>query len=264
MGAPINAVAGKGYHLDHASGLLSFQPPASLGQLHYAHHMITQSTNDDVLRLARVCRQAYLVSSDYQAQGRGRRGTAWTGAFGLDLALTYGSALDGPEGMQPYSVILGAAIADWLRSEFDLNTMGVKWPNDVWVNGKKLAGILVELHTLQGQLYMLTGVGMNVNSRRDGDSVSLRDLLGKPVSREAVTQGLAACLAGVHAGSYTHTWRDLWRAHDVLSGRTISLVQGDTLVRGTALGVDKAGSLKVEVDGVMRHYNGGIVRVRPT
>lgn len=155
----------------------------------------TESTNDDARQAAsRGCADGHLVLADAQTRGRGSRGRAWISPAGTDLYLSIVAKLALPaESLPPLTLVVGLAAAEALDEVLGpAQRPQIKWPNDVWLGGHKLVGILVESASVGGQLEPLViGVGINVN-RLDfpGDlevpASSLALALGKPVDRAVV------------------------------------------------------------------------------
>lgn len=118
------------------------------------------STNDEIRRLAEQgMPEGLIVITDQQTQGRGRRGSTWFSPPGESLAFSVLLRPDAPKALWPrLALATGLAVAEALEEYIPL--VGIKWPNDVWVRGKKIAGILVEA----GKDFVVVGIGLNVNT----------------------------------------------------------------------------------------------------
>jgi BirA family transcriptional regulator, biotin operon repressor / biotin---[acetyl-CoA-carboxylase] ligase len=132
----------------------------------------TGSTNDDARRAASEgCADGHLIQADTQTQGRGSRGRTWLSPPGSDLYFSIVARLAlPPPSLPPLTLVVGLAAAetiDALLREAGTprgHTAQVKWPNDVWLGGHKLVGILVESASLGDQFEpVVIGVGINVN-----------------------------------------------------------------------------------------------------
>lgn len=215
--------------------------PPRLG-LPRVHLRQTDSTNARARALAAAgAPHGTLVTAAEQAAGRGRQGRVWSAPAGSALLMSL--VLRDAPWLLP--LVAGVAVAEVVGSEAQL-----KWPNDVLVGGRKVAGILVEGRPLEG--WSVLGVGVNV-------AVSVASL-PEEVRRRAGTLGLGVSaiepiLAGV-LGGLTRWLAEpsavvlaAWRERDALLGREVSWSGG----RGTGAGVDGEGRLVVSLDG------GGVV-----
>lgn len=119
-----------------------------------------ESTNDEVRELARLgAPDGVIVLAERQTAGRGRRGAAWFSPPGESLAFSILVRPQEPKALWPrLALAAGLAVAEALESSG--LAAGIKWPNDVWLGGKKTAGILVEA----GTDFAVVGIGLNVNS----------------------------------------------------------------------------------------------------
>jgi len=196
--------------------------------------------------------------ADEQISGRGRRGHRWSAAPGDDLVF---SVLLRPrlelERLSALTLAVGLAVRDAVAPRVEA-PVTVKWPNDVFVSGRKLAGILVESQLAAGKLSaVVVGVGLNVGTRELPeelrDSATSLSLLGvSGPGREVLLVDLLEAL-GARVGSYERAglepMLDELRRHDALRGRRVR-IEG---VTGTAQGVDRDGALVVEDGAGARH-----------
>ena len=127
----------------------------------------TGSTNDDARAAAEDgAPDGHVVVADAQTAGRGRHGNAWSSPPGTDLYFSV-VARPGitPAALPPLTLAVGVAIAE-LAEKLSGRRALVKWPNDVWIDGRKVAGILVETSTREGaSSAVIVGVGIDVNRR---------------------------------------------------------------------------------------------------
>jgi BirA family biotin operon repressor/biotin-[acetyl-CoA-carboxylase] ligase len=213
---------------------------------------ITGSTNDNALLAARAgAPHGSLFVADEQTAGRGRRGNAWLAAPGESLLfsvllrptleLSQASAL---------TLAVGLALRDAV-SPLLAETAQIKWPNDLYVNGKKLAGILLESQ-LQGDRLqaVVVGVGLNVSARDFPPEIAARatslTVLGAGrVEREALLQEILNALA-LRLDAFQHTGvagiLDELNAADALRGQRVR-VDGQ---EGVGRGLDEQGRLLLE------------------
>jgi BirA family biotin operon repressor/biotin-[acetyl-CoA-carboxylase] ligase len=140
---------------------------------------------------------------------------------------------------------------------------GIKWPNDILVDGRKLAGILVESQSVPGDgIFAVVGIGLNVKMPREAaESIDrpFTDLASclPPKRRELGRNDLAARLLDAllpamtaFAGTGFASFREEWNRRDLLSGRRVAL-EGNGMAReGTVLGLDDDGGLSVDIDDI--------------
>jgi BirA family biotin operon repressor/biotin-[acetyl-CoA-carboxylase] ligase len=199
------------------------------------HYRVTDSTNERARALASAgAPHGTLVTADEQRAGRGRQGRAWTApprsAVLMSVVLR--------ELSETLPLAAAVAVCEALPVE-----ARIKWPNDVWIEGRKVAGILVEGRPQEG--WAVLGIGLNVTTEEfpaELHATSLR-LAGASVSTDEALQALLGALrrwlprpaADVLAA---------WRSRDALLGRSVRWSNGSR--EGVAAGVDDTGALIVE------------------
>ncbi len=200
----------------------------------------------------------WVVLADEQSAGRGRLDRRWRSSAGEDVLA---SIIIHPElaPAQGFRLTMIASIAVVLAvKRICAIACGIKWPNDICLNGRKLCGILSEGQTENERMqFMVIGIGLNVNSSMAGrkdlayTAVSLRDAAGIPCDRTALVIALLeefdALYAAVHENAGEHI-RQLWQQHAMMLGRQVSITGGDTVVCGIASAVTPDGSLIVRDD----------------
>jgi len=212
------------------------------------HHRLTDSTNERAKDLAASgAPHGTIVTAGEQSAGRGRQGRAWAAQPGSALlASVIVRDLDQRHALLP----LAAAVAVSEAAEACAPvTCAIKWPNDVWVGRKKLAGILVEGRPQAG--WAVVGVGLNVSARRfpaelEGVATSLA-LESVGTGRWSLAMVLAALLPALdrRLSDSAECILDAWRERDALRDSRISWREGE----GTAVGVDETGALLVDTSG---------------
>ena len=217
------------------------------------------STNDEAARLADAgAPEGTVVWAREQTGGRGRRGRQWVSPVGN----LYSSTVLRPECPALRAAELGfvaaLAVADIVPSGRQVR---VKWPNDVLVDGGKIAGILLE--SAVGQTgwvsHVVAGVGINVGfAPQLADMRYQAAMLGGSV--EAALQGFAAALAGRVAQWRREGFeatREAWLASAGPLGAPVDVKLGDELVRGRFAGVDREGALLLETEAGRRRIVSG-------
>jgi BirA family transcriptional regulator, biotin operon repressor / biotin---[acetyl-CoA-carboxylase] ligase len=199
------------------------------------HLRRTDSTNERARRLASAgAPHGTLVTAAEQTAGRGRQGRTWTAPPGRALLLSLVLRVE-----QPALVPLAAGVA---AAETIGDHARIKWPNDVLVEGRKVAGVLVEGRPQEG--WAVLGIGLNVAIRPADFPPELRDSAGtlgrEPTDLEPTLHRLLEALER-WLGADQDTVIAAWRARDALEGRRIEWAEG----AGKAVGIDDAGRLLV-------------------
>jgi len=215
----------------------------------------TKSTNEDMRRLAKVnAPSGSVLIAEEQTAGRGRLGRTWTAparsSLTMSVLLRPQAPLATPLGWIP--LLAALAVDDALRRA-ELGGTGVKWPNDVMVNERKIAGILSERVDHDGSLAVVVGMGINVGMRASElptpEATSL-DVLGQPLDREVLLKSVLRCLATRYeqfgngeGDALRHTY--LERSTTVGQQVRVELPDGEA-IRGVAVDVDESGALLVD------------------
>ncbi len=204
QGYDIEGVSSLGYRLSQTPDLLRVleTPPSSYSGLIGKQIIVkeeTDSTNDDLWRLGeQEAEEGLVVMAEMQKKGKGRRGRQWVSPAGRNLYL---SVLLRPPlvPVEASLITLMAAvqICKTMEEMFQLPPR-IKWPNDVLLEGKKIAGILAEMHAEQDRIhFLILGIGININMTPDMfpsaiqyPATSLQIVLGRPVARVEFTRKL--------------------------------------------------------------------------
>ncbi len=238
--------------------ILEIRNPWAGARVFYAER--TGSTMEDALDLhRRGCPPGTVAAAGYQQRGRGRFPTrAWQSEAGKGLLFTVLLGSRPPRIPGTLPLLSGLALAQALERFYGLSPE-VKWPNDVLVQGKKIAGILCEATGNSGETIYTVGIGVNCNqsslhSEFDGRAVSLRQLVGRRVSRAAV---LECFLGRFHACLDDGGWREelTSRLYGLGRGIVAALPDGGE-VRGVLDGLAEDGALLIGRPG-----SGGSYRV---
>lgn len=218
------------------------------------------STNGILRELARAgAREGTTVLAEAQTMGRGRLGKTWFSPPGVNLyaSVLFRPAL-APSAVPLFSFIGSLAVVDAIEREGV--DAAIKWPNDVLVDRKKVAGILIESATSGGTVrYVILGVGVNLNVGREalrsalGDEAhaagSLSEVARHEIDRNAFAATFLDALekwATVYAEGGADAVLAAWRDHDITGGRRVEVRDADERYEGRALGVDREGALVVK------------------
>jgi BirA family transcriptional regulator, biotin operon repressor / biotin---[acetyl-CoA-carboxylase] ligase len=214
-----------------------------IGNPHH-HRRRCDSTNDLGRELAASgAPHGTIVTADEQSAGRGRRGRSWSAPAGK--ALLY-SAIVRPLDERHLLLPLAAALAVAEAAEEAAPVhCEIKWPNDVWIDGRKCAGVLIEARPQDG--WAVIGVGLNVSIEPGEFPSELRGTATSLGGEATVVAVLAALNAALDrwAGASPAAVLDSFRRRDALRGREVSWEEGS----GTADGIDERGNLIVRVEG---------------
>ncbi len=236
------------------------------------HHAEINSTNDRALELCRDPKLPvpYLVLADQQTSGRGRGANRW---WSSDGALLFSVIVDAaeyelPESRWPQiSLTAGVSVCEVL-GKVSSATVGLKWPNDIWLNDRKVCGILVEVPPVQrGRLVI--GIGLNVNNsfasappELQTIATSLCDESGAVFDRNKLLSDVVRqldfdlCRLAVNDPSLPV----LWQSQCVLRERIVSLETSQQFVTGCCLGIADDGALRLQTHSGEQRFYGGVVR----
>ena len=216
----------------------------------HRHFRATDSTNERAKELAaRGAPGGLVVTADEQSAGRGRQGRSWFGPPGSSLL--YSALLRPFEGDPLLALAVPVAVCEAAESVAPVRCQ-LKWPNDVWIDERKVAGILIEARPEDG--WAVVGIGLNVAVPSEDFPSELRDSATSLVPTEdgpgrapSVNDAFAALNESL--GRWAEASDDevlgAFRARDALSGRRVSWEGGE----GTAESIDERGHLVVATDG---------------
>lgn len=232
----------------------------------------TDSTNAAIGRLPSELQHAHAILAEQQTRGRGRRERSWYSPAGgniyLSLGWRFGSS-EVPLGTLPLAVAVCICLA---LGQTGLEGHAIKWPNDIQLEGKKLAGVLVELQSSgNGPALAIIGVGVNINMPGQGAAESRIDRPWTDLASEIAESGsldrnciaallLNELLAGLDRfeNSGFESFAPAWQGLDTLNGRKVRLEHAGEFITGTARGIDELGGLLLETDvGEVKAYHSG-------
>ncbi len=282
-GIEIHAAPRRGYALPAAVELLGEAPiRAAMGRAR-AHRMQSlglafdvDSTNTRLLAAAPPPHgYADVLLSELQHAGRGRRGRHWVAPFGGSIALSMSwSFIDASQASPALSLCVGVAVVRALLRSGAAG-VGVKWPNDIWLDDRKIGGVLIEMRAeASGPAHVVIGVGINVTLvpamrariETSGTRVAaVADACAAPPSRNfiagAIIDELLSMLTDFERGGFA-AFREAWTALDVLRDRPVQVLMGEQVISGTACGVNTQGALRLEREGRLHEFVSGEVSLR--
>ena len=274
LGLSIHKVRGRG---DQRAAPLTLLDPVSIREAAPSCEWPTlvfdsiDSTNAEALRaIERGQAAPFLVVAERQTAGRGRRGRKWVSPFAENVYYSLVLRIDGGmRQLEGLSLVVGLAVMQALR-ELGVSTAGLKWPNDVLVGQKKIAGILLELVGDPADVcHVVLGVGINVNMQMtdevDQQWTSMRLETGKVFDRNHLVAALGLKLQGYLHRHQTDGFAAIqseWEQNHLWQGRAVSLIAGVNQIDGEVLGIDKQGALRLKVGGVEKVFSGGELSLR--
>jgi len=275
LGIQLYKVPGRGYRLAEPISLLDIESStAVLNQLGWGLKAMdsTDSTNAEALRMLLAGVGApFVVLADAQSSGRGRRGRTWVSPPAQNLYYTLALTISGgPQRLAGLSLVVGLAVMGALR-KIGVEQSGVKWPNDIYANGKKIAGILMELTGDPADLcHVVIGIGINVNMTASPGEIeqawtSVRNETSVLVDRNELVRVLSHSLHHYlkrHAEEGFVGLRSEWEASNIWHAQHCCLSTGSQQVKGVVLGVDNQGALRLGVDGHEKCFSGGELSLR--
>ncbi|MDD3180697.1 MAG: biotin--[acetyl-CoA-carboxylase] ligase [Opitutaceae bacterium] len=266
QGFAFEAVRSRGYRLHHIPA--EPHPALILAHLHGRGRparllclATVDSTNAEAERqLAAGCPLPCVIFAREQTLGRGRLGRRWHSApnGSLYVSFAFRPHLE-PAHMQDFTLWMGLNLCDLVANFCNL-TPGIKWPNDLLIEGRKAGGMLTEARVDADQIRdIVFGLGLNVNvapSDLPRDLQRTATSLAHATGRSFDLNRFAAALVGriltsYHQfidGSYTDKFARLWKRYDILRGQRVSLTQGQHTISGIAAGIDAEGSLILRLD----------------
>ncbi len=252
------------------------------------HHAVIDSTSDRALQLARQTTLVTpaLVIANQQTAGRGRGTHGWwseRGGLTFSLILDAGGArATAPSFALPdnwlsawpkFSLATALAVRAALSDYLPLSEIGIRWPNDIHVAGKKICGVLPEM--VEGAndrpARLVLGIGVNVNQsfasatpELQNIGVSLSDFTGQTHDLTELLLKILAELATKLSAAARHDPQlaQQWSDCSLLNGRLVTVQQAEQQLRGPCQGIDAEGALLINVAGqVQRIFGGSVVAV---
>jgi BirA family transcriptional regulator, biotin operon repressor / biotin---[acetyl-CoA-carboxylase] ligase len=211
------------------------------------------------------------VIAETQSAGRGRMGRAWHSPSGVNL---YTTIILRPRiamaEVPRLSLVAGVAAAEALE-EVAPGIVALKWPNDVWLNGRKAGGIIAEAVTDRAQQLdaVLLGIGLNLNLAKDDVPAELREraisvfiATGRTCDRVAVANTLFTRLNTRYDECVTRGFaavRPHWERYSALTGKRVTVVDAGTREEGVVKGIDADGALLLETSSGLKRVIAGDV-----
>jgi BirA family biotin operon repressor/biotin-[acetyl-CoA-carboxylase] ligase len=280
-GLDVHRVTGRGYKLDAPLTLLNRSRilkhlGAAAADFRDRLHLLdeTDSTNRHLAELIAHAKtlNGMACLAEAQSGGRGRRGRAWVATPYHNLMCSMAWRFTGGPGLvSGLSLAAGLAVLQAL-DEYGVDGAGLKWPNDVLWDGRKLAGLLADVQgESAGPTQVILGVGVNAYigredaERIDQPWVDLRNILGETADRNRLAALLIRHLRRmfqVFTEKGFAPFREEWVARHLYHGRRVRLIQGDREFLGTVEGIDENGGLIVRLANGKQVFHSGEISMR--
>ena len=230
----------------------------------------TGSTNTDLMQSSHQSLDGHVVLAETQLLGRGRRGRSWASPFARNIALSMGVKVSRRgQDLGSLSLVVGLAILKALES-CGVGHLGLKWPNDVLYQGRKLCGVLIEMDHSRGSPEAVIGIGINhggadlVRTQVDQPLADLTESADPPSRNETA----AAVISQVHEYAMRFNdhglapFRDDWDAHHLFAGKEVRVIGGGDEQFGRVIGVSNLGELRLQTDQGEKRLSGGEISMR--
>lgn len=277
-GVDIYSIKGKGYKLSAPLKLLDaaqIRRYQTVGMAEVLLQHITDSTNSQMMKRlqeGQLLRKGAVLVAEAQTTGRGRRGNSWYSPFGANLYYSmYWQLEQGIQAAMGLSLVIGIAVAEVLETQFSL-PVKLKWPNDIYLADKKLAGILIELAgQSHAQCDLVIGLGLNLQMPQHADMqisqawTDLQQHLAQPVDRNlliALLQQQIVTHLQTFETSGFQSFSAAFNQRDQFFNKMVCLSSGDKKYCGRSLGVDHQGGLVLEQAEHKQSFYGGELSLR--
>ena len=284
LGIEIIAVNGKGYRLQTAIELLDKARIINLLPTSIRQHISVLETHDQIdstntylseLTHKQPDSTGVICLAEQQTAGRGRRGRQWVSPFGSNIYLSLLCQFQqGPASLSGLSLAVGVAVIKALKIHH-IDHIGLKWPNDIYWQQKKLGGILIEVSgESNGPCSAVIGLGLNLYlpeqqaTEIEQDWVDIRQIsaASRQLSRNQLQATLIEQLLNV-TRHYTEQsfaqYRDEWRLYDCMQGQQVNLFMGNQQIEGTVEGINDEGLLLLKTpQGQVKSFASGEVSFR--
>lgn len=280
LGLQHSAVSGKGYRLDkplellaHSkiNEILSEKNKALISTLEI-HDTINSTNSYLVERSQNNVPSGFVCFAEHQTAGKGRRGRQWVSPYGSNIyvSILWRFQKGGIAGTAGLSLAIGIAVIRALK-QHNINDVGLKWPNDIYSQGKKLGGILIEVSgEADGPCAAVIGLGLNLFlPETQAQSITqawtdLTKIIGEnPLIRNKLAATVLDHILSIINGFESvgiKAYLDEWRSYDCLKDHRATLFIGQQQVEGIVEGIDDNGLLLIKrPDGSLQAFASGEV-----
>ena len=221
-------------------------------------HQLIDSTNDECKRISSN-KGILVVTADKQTKGKGRKGKKWHSPEGnISLSIAFADR----EFDVPISIATGILVKDALTEVFNLDSIKLKWPNDLVFEKKKIGGILVEKEVFSNYTKAIVGIGINLElDKKESWWGDFGDLNGKNLRDKIINKILVKFEALFRDG--LNDWKNLWNQSCIHNDAIISVARNDEIIKGKYLGINDSGELLLEKKiGEIISFSSGEVSIK--
>ena len=232
------------------------------------YKMTIPSTHLYLKHLKKPANNTILCLAEHQTHGIGQRHKAWASPFGNNLYFSLNIMTKRrPQDLSGLSLCLALSIVKALN----IPTLKIKWPNDIFAEDQKLAGILIDLGQYQHDgMPLIISIGLNVNQMQsfglENQWTSLQKIMNKIQNRTLILaqilHQLKLDMVEFEVKGFHAFWQE-WQKFDVLYDQEVMVTQADKIIYGRALGVDEMGRMLLEVESKIIHLNFGEASIKP-
>ena len=242
-------------------------------EIHYYTEI--DSTNNEAKKCAVAgCPEGTLVITEAQQGGRGRLSRGWFSPAAKGIWMSVVLRPPFPPQEAPKCTLMAAVALNRAIREVAGIPCGIKWPNDILCNGRKLVGILTEMSAEMDAInHIVIGTGINVNIAADEIPPELKEIAtsilvekGAPVSRLDLLIRVLECLEELYLAVKESGFEAVltaWRRESITLGRMVNVIAPDKSYQGKAINIDSDGALLVETDQGVERVLAGDVSIRP-
>jgi BirA family biotin operon repressor/biotin-[acetyl-CoA-carboxylase] ligase len=243
----------------------------SLNDLRQSHPDLLIEYVESIASTQAAVKTNSLLLSNHQTAGVGRRGNSWLSPLGRSISFSYRFELPlSPKDMSGYQMTSALAVIQAMTTFEQPISAKVKWPNDLYFDNKKFAGVLINLKpNTQKSIDVVLGMGINWNLSVDElnsvDQVVCNiPLQNKPSRLQFLNQLIHQIKHNnqLFISKGINGFLNSWQAHDALSNQHINVMNQQQIITGRYLGIDPAGQLMIESAGQIMHFSSGEVSVR--
>ena len=221
-------------------------------------HQLIDSTNDECKRISSN-KDILVVTADKQTKGKGRKEKKWHSPEGnISLSIAFADR----EFDIPMSIATGILVKDALSEVFNLDSIKLKWPNDLVFEKKKIGGILVEKEVFADYTKAIVGIGINLElDKKESWWGDLKDLNGKNLRDKIINRILIKFEILLKNG--LDDWKRLWHKSCIHNDAIISVARNNETIKGKYLGINDAGELLLEKEtGNIISFSSGEVSIK--
>lgn len=272
LGLEIFSVTGKGYRLNTPLQLLNRESiQQHLNDVPVHTCAVIDSTNQYMMAQLDHWQKGECLLAETQTAGRGRRGRQWHSPFGSQFIMSmYWRLDDGPSAAMGLSLAIGVAVVQALES-VGYRDLSLKWPNDIYMARRKLAGILVEMSAAVGGIcHLVIGVGVNLNlpdaviAQLDQPCAHLAEqpvVVDRNQLSATIIRALRNALALFEKQGLTAFLMD-WNRLDIFMQQPVQVLLGNQVIHGIYCGIDGQGNMLLQDLEGMHKFVGGEISLR--